>query len=321
MLNYRQRPNGQIRLHLPLWRSKFPVGRDAPSCRLAHLAPRQVCAFLLAMVSELTCPVHLEYNQALAFDQLYNIMRNGKFFFGFHEAPINFPPTFKYDVLRKHHKRRNKHHSFVNGEGLSPDAHVGEMCERRPGSRGSSDDDPEHEEAASMVSTGTTFSRRTGDEIDDDEDEDDDGYFDASRHHDNAYGGKAAKDLVKRLSVTAAHKAKVKILELVSHPSANPIPKWTVRRSIRRPHGDANSHPSSLPASPPMHSNGVSSPIAIPPSKSAGDHHNPSHSPTSGGRPSSMKSGVHSTVDELDDDADVDIGVYDSSSKQRVPSW
>ncbi|KNZ72104.1 72 kDa inositol polyphosphate 5-phosphatase [Termitomyces sp. J132] len=48
-----------------------------------------------------------EYAQALAFDQLTNLMKSGEAFVGFKEAPINFPPTFKYDVLRslKHIKR------------------------------------------------------------------------------------------------------------------------------------------------------------------------------------------------------------------------
>ncbi|CAK5268597.1 unnamed protein product, partial [Mycena citricolor] len=41
-----------------------------------------------------------DYSQALAFDQLRKAMQSGEAFAGFHEAPINFPPTFKYDVLR-----------------------------------------------------------------------------------------------------------------------------------------------------------------------------------------------------------------------------
>ncbi|KAI5115634.1 hypothetical protein M0805_008636 [Coniferiporia weirii] len=41
-----------------------------------------------------------EYNQALAFDQLRRLMEKGEAFVGFNEAPINFPPTFKYDVMR-----------------------------------------------------------------------------------------------------------------------------------------------------------------------------------------------------------------------------
>lgn len=46
-----------------------------------------------------------EYVQALEFDELKAIMTKGAFFDGFREAPITFPPTFKYDVSR-HSKRR-----------------------------------------------------------------------------------------------------------------------------------------------------------------------------------------------------------------------
>ena len=41
-----------------------------------------------------------DYAQALGFDQLRNIMQHGDAFEGFNEADINFPPTFKYDVMR-----------------------------------------------------------------------------------------------------------------------------------------------------------------------------------------------------------------------------
>src|ERR1700743_2443819 len=41
-----------------------------------------------------------DYAQALGFDQLRNLMRHGDAFMGFNEADINFPPTFKYDVMR-----------------------------------------------------------------------------------------------------------------------------------------------------------------------------------------------------------------------------
>lgn len=50
-----------------------------------------------------------EYAQALAFDQLRNVMQRGEAFVGFNEASIDFPPTFKYDVLRS---RRSKHRSL-----------------------------------------------------------------------------------------------------------------------------------------------------------------------------------------------------------------
>ncbi|KAJ3867038.1 inositol polyphosphate phosphatase [Lentinula novae-zelandiae] len=50
-----------------------------------------------------------DYAQALAFDQLKNLMDHGRAFVGFSEGVIMFPPTFKYDVMRT--LKRNKHRS------------------------------------------------------------------------------------------------------------------------------------------------------------------------------------------------------------------
>ncbi len=41
-----------------------------------------------------------KYDQALAFDQLGKVLKEGDSFKGFKEAPIHFPPTYKYDVLK-----------------------------------------------------------------------------------------------------------------------------------------------------------------------------------------------------------------------------
>ncbi|KAJ3565155.1 hypothetical protein NP233_g7820 [Leucocoprinus birnbaumii] len=43
---------------------------------------------------------HQDYAKALHFDQLQRLRQQGKAFVGFDEGPINFPPTFKYDVMR-----------------------------------------------------------------------------------------------------------------------------------------------------------------------------------------------------------------------------
>lgn len=51
--------------------------------------------------------IRAEYAQALAFDQLRKIMETGRAFVGFHEAPITFPPTFKFDVMRTMKRRRS----------------------------------------------------------------------------------------------------------------------------------------------------------------------------------------------------------------------
>jgi hypothetical protein len=48
-----------------------------------------------------------EYAQALEFDQLRNAMVRGDVFDGFSEAPIDFAPTFKYDVWRSAKRTRS----------------------------------------------------------------------------------------------------------------------------------------------------------------------------------------------------------------------
>jgi len=49
-----------------------------------------------------------KYDQALAFDQLGKVLKEGDAFKGFEEAPIHFPPTYKYDVLKTLKIKRNK---------------------------------------------------------------------------------------------------------------------------------------------------------------------------------------------------------------------
>lgn len=50
-----------------------------------------------------------QYDHALAFDQLKKIMREQPHIFnGFKEAPIKFPPTFKYDVLKTIKAKKNE---------------------------------------------------------------------------------------------------------------------------------------------------------------------------------------------------------------------
>ncbi|TFK28188.1 DNase I-like protein [Coprinopsis marcescibilis] len=64
-----------------------------------------------------------DYAQALTFDQLQKLMRDDtKEFSGFKEAPINFAPTFKYDVLRtlKQKKRADdEEDNDPDAEGMS----------------------------------------------------------------------------------------------------------------------------------------------------------------------------------------------------------
>ncbi|KAF8150564.1 Endonuclease/exonuclease/phosphatase [Crassisporium funariophilum] len=60
-----------------------------------------------------------DYAQALEFDQLNALRKEGKFFSDFNEAPIDFPPTFKYDVLRT--IKRSKRHDSKSRLDLTGD--------------------------------------------------------------------------------------------------------------------------------------------------------------------------------------------------------
>lgn len=62
---------------------------------------------ILYLFFYLLLSLYLAFKQAFEFDQLHVLMKQGAFLKGFCEAPIDFPPTFKYDVLRtiKHSKQ------------------------------------------------------------------------------------------------------------------------------------------------------------------------------------------------------------------------
>ncbi|TFY82780.1 hypothetical protein EWM64_g1237 [Hericium alpestre] len=174
-----------------------------------------------------------EYAQALSFDQLFNIMRNGKAFVGFHEAPINFPPTFKYDVLRtlKHKRKQSKYSSRLlvdETHDERPEEATYEESSQKPESRDSSEEEEVIGEAASAVSTATAFSKKTGHDDSSDSSDCEDCAAASEKLAPNP------KDLVKRISVKAAHKAKIKWHELVS-PSSSPASKhgskWTKNKN------------------------------------------------------------------------------------------
>lgn len=71
-----------------------------------------------------------EYAQALEFDQLRNAMVRGDVFDGFAEAPIDFAPTFKYDVWRSAKRTRSmkKKAEAKNREKAKEVKREGEEC-------------------------------------------------------------------------------------------------------------------------------------------------------------------------------------------------
>ncbi|KAH9958573.1 hypothetical protein BC827DRAFT_1218921 [Russula dissimulans] len=260
-----------------------------------------------------------EYAQALAFDQLYNIMRNGQAFVGFREAPINFPPTFKYDVLRTiRHKRKRSKHTTSAAEAVAPllqePSETGEYEQPQPAGRhddGHSDvssDDGTNGELASVISSGTTYSQSQPDHGSD-EDNDSGAESDYLRRR-MAYP-QSSGSLVKRLSVSAAQRAKSKLADLIKAQSSPRIMR-SRRSKATTPHSKVSDpSPRSIPTTPLLGQRGTPSTDHPPDGVLASV--SPLMRTPSQRTPSLAGDGTAETDD--------DKGVYDSSSKQRVPSW
>jgi hypothetical protein len=111
------------------------------------------------------CSKHfaLEYAQALVFDA--TSCGTGKRFVKFREAPIDFPPTFQYDVLLKYRRRPSKRKQAADevfnplSQGPHPEASEGSDAEKRYdgglGELNSSDDTTG--ELASVISSVPYF--------------------------------------------------------------------------------------------------------------------------------------------------------------------
>jgi hypothetical protein len=240
-------------------------------------------------------------------------MRNGQAFVGFREATINFPPTFKYDVLRinRHKRRRSKQAHTAVGvvASLSPEpADAGEQRELEGNhdcghSEVSSEDDTE---LVSVISSGaTTYSQR--DQMsDEDNDSGAESYYLRRRmSYPQRSGG-----LVKRISVSAAQRAKSKWAELINAPSSR---HFVRSRRVNTPtpqFGTDGKSPRSVQTTPLLGRRSTSS-IDQPPDGILAS------SPPLRARVQPSPSFVGDGTAETEDDK----GVYDSSSKQRVPSW
>ena len=247
-------------------------------------------------------------------------MRNGQAFVGFREAAINFPPTFKYDVLRTtRHKRKRSKHSQALSEviaplsqgstkaGDQPEAEEAEEHHDGGHSDGSSEDDT-NGELASVVSSVTTALSQRSQVSDEDEDNDSGAESDYLRRR---MGHPERSGLVKRISLSAAQRAKSKWAEIINAQSSPRI-----IRSRR-----ANTHTSQVKSD-------GKSPRSVPTTPLLGQHatsptdNNPSETMLASatalrGRAQSSISLTGDGTAETEDDK----GVYDSSSKRRVPSW
>jgi hypothetical protein len=264
-----------------------------------------------------------DYAQALGFDQLRRLMQEGDAFAGFNEADIKFPPTFKYDVMRTLRRPRTKsarsvkHGSVLVVDPLveEPEVHVDDVDAEAENGDVYGDNDG----AGSLASSNTaslTYQQLPELELTEDD------YF--SRAH------------VLRTS-TGNLVPKVKTTTVAQRAGS----KWLARRSP--------APPSFLP-----HNKSISSPMLSPgyskwPDKLEKSSREELNEPKSLALPLKMASVTPLTLDTSstkssmisrsvdrsllglsradqskstsDDEADEDRGVYDSSSKRRVPSW
>ncbi|KAH7912033.1 Endonuclease/exonuclease/phosphatase [Hygrophoropsis aurantiaca] len=241
-----------------------------------------------------------EYTEALAFDQLRKQMADGDAFAGFKEAPIDFPPTFKYDVpsrsktkaSRRHSKRPEKEHSGNDGEDREGGGDEEE---------GEEEGDGEARSLSSSVWT-SVHSKAAGTDTEDDD------YFSSHAPPPHHEGSKVALS-------AAAHKAKEKWKAFLSpslaqSPPASPLIKWW-----RTKHGLADNHGKET-ASVDNLAKGPTDEKLTQVDSQEKEYLLP---PRPASRGPSVKSAPPTANDQIVEEDDKPA--YDSSHKQRVPSW
>jgi hypothetical protein len=266
-----------------------------------------------------------DYAQALGFDQLRMLMQHRDALPGFNEADINFPPTFKYDVLRtlKRPKAKTSRSAqrdrvlAVNPLMEEPEVHVGDVdAEVENGDVYGDNDD-----AGSLASSNTaSLNYRQLSEREPVEDD----YF--SRIH---ILRASTGNLVQKVkTMAAAQKAKTKWLtrgspvlpsllpnnKSISSPILSPDnSKWgdKLKKSLRE--GLDGQMALALP--PKMTS---ATPPTLDTSSTKSSTISKSIDRSLLGPPLSRTDQSKSTSEGETDEG---RGVYDSSSKKRVPSW
>lgn len=222
-----------------------------------------------------------DYAQALAFDQLHNLMQNGQAFDGFREGPINFAPTFKYDVLRilKRSKTKGSRHR------RKPDTQKNRSLSEVEKPAGDAEDAEEEERASLASSVWTSVHSKSL------IDPDDSDLFVNSQSQ--------VSNMSHKIRIAAAaHKAKRTCMALLS-PSTTPS---TTASRYRKSGFSTKSLVTST--TPPL-------PKVVSPET---ENNSPSR-PLGPVRTTSTKSTAQNGDEETDDD---DKGVYNSF---RVPSW
>ena len=264
---------------------------------------------------------HKEYEKALEFDQLRNAMREGKVFEGFIEGDIDFAPTFKYDVWHSAKKMRKRGElQAAREKNVLPEVEEAEQGEEEE------DDSPTDDQASFVSTTTMTMDRRCsvdsnmwlGGQI---EEEDEDG------DSESMGGVRTVSQPIRPIAAiakTGAIKVKHRFMKIMKSASQSPVsssPVGTPR---------SQSPTKSLETASLSQKNSDS--ISQPPSRLSMESTRPSID-SEASRPGltrqiskTLKRRLSGRVPQLEDSAsdseeDTREGVYDTSSKQRVPSW
>lgn len=228
-------------------------------------------------------------------------MEEGTAFSGFREAPINFPPTFKYDVFRRSKSRAIRGHSI---RGAERDRETIDVETEAAGTTGD-DEDPEEEGEALSLASSTWHSLQSKPMTEGD----DEHYFATS------VSSPALNEAGRAALANAAHKAKTRWRALVApspSPPVTPVRKWLRKQSLMDVPVISREPPSSSIASVNMMAPETPKMTAL-----LDPHDRAYLTPRPGSRSMSVKSVP------INDASEEDGGnaVYDSSAKQRVPSW
>jgi len=221
-------------------------------------------------------------------------MKKGEVFVGFKEAHINFPPTFKYDVLRT---LKKKHGPKRPPWKLSLDRVNNLIPEVEELDNDGAEDELDGEAASISSSTWSSASRL-------------DTYGEDPEFLTTPPSSRSINTPGSRISFSiAASRAKAKWLALVS-----PI---SPRLGFRLQQDAGQRTPSSQPYTP------LGSPhFLASPRTSSGPHLLTPNAEQSFQRPALLgRVNWTKSPHNVDEEEDDDKGVYDSSHKQRVPSW
>jgi len=263
-----------------------------------------------------------DYAQALGFDQLRNLMQHGDAFVGFNEADVNFPPTFKYDVMRTLKRlktkstRSTKRDSALVDNPLveEPEVHVDDVDTGVENGDGYGDNDDAGSSASSNTASVNYRLLSEQEPVEDD-------YFSRAQVLRASTG-----NLVQKVkTMTTVQKAKTKWLTRPPPVPPSLLPK---NKSISSPmlSPGQSKWPDKFKKLSREELNGQKTPalssrvasVTPPTLDTSSTKSSKSIDRSLLGPPHSRTDPSKSTSDE---EADEGRGVYDSSSKRRVPSW